>query len=524
MFSCHSQKEYCWIDMALPINIQDLIIGRAVESERIEYKKGWNPGPIYRSICAFANDFDDIGGGYIIVGFEEENGRPVLPPTGLNEAELDGIQRDMVGMNNLINPAYHPKISVEEIQGKKILVIWAFAGDNRPYEVPDEIKAKEKKYNHYIRYGSCSIKVNKNQKEELISLSGKTPFDDRPNTQVSFDEISLSLVRDYLRKVESKLLDTMASLSKEQLLSQMQLLYGSPERLHPRNVALMMFTEKPENYFPYSRVEIVHFPNGDASDEFFEIPNISGPVDQMINQTLTYLKVNVLRQKTIKVKGSAESVKAWNYPFQALEEIVANALYHRDYQTREPVEIRVYSDKLMIVNYGGPDRSIKLTEFKKGTVIPRRYRNRRLGDFLKELDLTEGKATGIPAIIRAMEENGSPKVVFDTDEDRSFFHVTIPIHPEFMESTKVRKSSTKVRKKSSLSSQEIRDRFGENALKILLLLREDGKITAAELAQKIDLSSRAVQKNIVKMRSDGILDREGPTKSGEWIVLVGIDE
>lgn len=301
--------------MALPINILDLINGRAVESERIEYKKGWNPGPIYRSICAFANDFDDIGGGYIIVGIVEENGRPVLPPAGLKEEEIDGIQKDMLQMNNLINPAYHPKISIEEIEGKKILVIWVFVGENRPYEVPDEIKAKEKKYHYYIRYGSGSIKVNKSQREELIALSGKTPFDDRPNTQVSFDEISLTMVRDYLRKVESKLLDAIDSLTKEQLLSQMQLLYGPPERRHPRNVALMMFTDNPEKYFPYSRVEIVHFPNGEAADEFIEVPNISGPVDLMINNTLEYLRINVLRQKTTRVKGKAESVKVWNYPY-----------------------------------------------------------------------------------------------------------------------------------------------------------------------------------------------------------------
>ncbi|PSL02233.1 RNA-binding domain-containing protein [Cecembia rubra] len=510
--------------MALPINILDLIKGRAVESERIEYKKGWNPGPIYRSICAFANDFDDIGGGYIIVGIAEENGRPVLPPLGLNDDEIDAILKEMVSFNNLINPAYHPKISIEEIEGKKILVIWVFAGDNRPYEVPDEIKAKEKKYQYYIRYGSSSIKVNKSQKEELIALSGKTPFDDRPNTQVSFDEISLTLLRDYLRKVESKLLDSMESLTKEQLLSQMQLLYGPPERRHPRNVALMMFTDNPEKYFPYSRVEIVHFPNGEAADDFIEVPNISGPVDQMINRTLEYLRINVLRQKTTKVKEQAESLKVWNYPYQAMEEIIANALYHRDYQTREPVEIRIYPDQIMVINYGGPDRSIRLSEFKKGAVFPRRYRNRRLGDFLKELDLTEGKATGIPTITKALEENGSPQAVFDTDEDRSYFHVTVPIHPEFRVSTKVHKSSTKVRKKSVLSSQEIIDKFGENALKILLLLREDGKITAAELAQKIHLSSRAVQKNIHKMRSESILDREGPTKSGKWIILVDIDE
>ncbi|SMD45832.1 ATP-dependent DNA helicase RecG [Aquiflexum balticum DSM 16537] len=506
--------------MALPINILDLINGRAVESERIEYKKGWNPGPIYRSICAFANDFDDIGGGYIIVGIVEENGRPVLPPAGLNEQEIDGIQKDMLQMNNLINPAYHPKISIEEIEGKKILVIWVFAGDNRPYEVPDEIKAKEKKYHYYIRYGSGSIKVNKSQKEELIALSGKLPFDDRPNTQVSFDEISLTLVRDYLRKVESKLLDAMDALTKEQLLSQMQLLYGPPERRHPRNVALMMFTDNPEKYFPYSRVEIVHFPNGEAADEFIEVPNISGPVDLMINRTLEYLRINVLRQKTTKVKGKAESVKVWNYPYQAMEEIIANALYHRDYQTREPVEIRIYSDQIMVINYGGPDRSIRLSEFKKGTVFPRRYRNRRLGDFLKELDLTEGKATGIPTITKALEENGSPKAVFDTDEDRTFFHVTLPIHSQFLLSTKVHKSSTKVRKKISLSSEEIINEMGETAFKILTAMRDNPQITATEIGQKIGVSSRGIEKNIAKMREKGYLDREGATKKGNWIVLV----
>ena len=60
--------------MALPINVDDLLRQRKVESNRIEFKKRWNPDRIYRSICAFANDFDNIGGGYILVGVEEENG------------------------------------------------------------------------------------------------------------------------------------------------------------------------------------------------------------------------------------------------------------------------------------------------------------------------------------------------------------------------------------------------------------------------------------------------------------------
>ncbi|TVP44708.1 MAG: hypothetical protein EA341_16325 [Mongoliibacter sp.] len=91
-------------------------------------------------------------------------------------------------------------------------------------------------------------------------------------------------------------------------------------------------------------------------------------------------------------------------------------------------------------------------------IFPRRYRNRRLGDFLKELDLTEGKATGIPTIIKAMKNNGSPSPEFHTDEDRSFFHVVLPIHDAFLAPTKVRRktdtSSEKTAKSSERSSEK----------------------------------------------------------------------
>ncbi len=60
--------------MALPINVEDLIKGNIIESERIELKAGWNPEKILHIICAFANDFNNIGGGYIIIGVAEEKG------------------------------------------------------------------------------------------------------------------------------------------------------------------------------------------------------------------------------------------------------------------------------------------------------------------------------------------------------------------------------------------------------------------------------------------------------------------
>ena len=66
-----------------------------------------------------------------------------------------------------------------------------------------------------------------------------------------------------------------------------------------------------------------------------------------------------------------------------------------------------------------------------GKISCRRYRNSRIGDFFKELHLTEGKNTGIPKIRKALKNNGSPDAEFDTDDDRSYFITTIFVHPEF---------------------------------------------------------------------------------------------
>ena len=63
-------------------------------------------------------------------------------------------------------------------------------------------------------------------------------------------------------------------------------------------------------------------------------------------------------------------------------------------------------------------------------IVARRYRNRRIGEFLKELDLTEGRCTGIPTIREAMAENGSPPPRFSTDEGRTYFLVELPVHPQ----------------------------------------------------------------------------------------------
>jgi len=81
--------------MTLPVNINDLINGQVVEWDRIEFKRGWNPEAVIHTICAFANDINNWGGGYIIIGINELNGSPNLPTVGLNPNRLDAIQGEL---------------------------------------------------------------------------------------------------------------------------------------------------------------------------------------------------------------------------------------------------------------------------------------------------------------------------------------------------------------------------------------------------------------------------------------------
>lgn len=139
----------------------------------------------------------------------------------------------------------------------------------------------------------------------------------------------------------------------------------------------------------------------------------------------------IITEKVVKHPDRAEADRFFNFPYAAVEEALSNAVYHRAYDEREPIEVRVENDRVEIVSFPGPDRSVTIEGLKSFRVSNRRYRNRRIGDFLKELHLTEGRNTGFKKILDALEANGSPKPEFETDEDRSYFITRLFIHEEF---------------------------------------------------------------------------------------------
>ena len=415
--------------LKLPISLQDVLRGKSVEWERLEYKEGWNPEAVLHSICAFANDFHNLGGGYIAIGVADDKGRPVLPPAGISPAQLDAIQKELLNLgHSAIQPMYHPLSAPCEVDGQWILVLWVPGGETRPYKAKVSLSKDKHDWAYYIRKQSSTVVAKGGDEQELIGLAATVPFDDRYNQRASVDALSPRLIETFLQEVGSDLAADVPSLTPEAIGRQMNIVGGPSEFVFPKNVGLLFFNENPREFFPATQIDVVWFPDGPGGDQFEE-KTFAGPLSRITREALDYIRRNFISETVIKHPDRAEATRVENFPYAAIEEAVTNAVYHRGYDVREPIEVRISRDELVVLSYPGPDRSVRLEDLRAGRALPRRYRNRRIGEFLKELDMTEGRSTGIPKILHAMEANGSAPPVFDFDEDHTYFMCSLSAHP-----------------------------------------------------------------------------------------------
>lgn len=418
----------------LPINLDDLIHARSVESVRREFKKTWSD-PIreatIHTICAFANDFFNLNGGYIIIGIEEQGGQPILPPYGLEGHNLDRIQSEIRGNCKRIDPEYQPIISPEIYEEKQILVIWVPAGDVRPYQAPINLRqGGERAY--YVRQGSETVEARGDILTQLMQMTAKVPFDDRRNAAISIDVISPTLVRNFLSDIKSDLVAFGVSIPDRELYRRLRI--STPVNSHevPRNIALLFFVNSPEDFFSGARIEVVQF-GDDAGGDLIEEKPFRGPLHMQLRQALDYLN-SFSTTMVRKVPNQAEAHRTLAFPYEAMEEALVNAVYHRSYEgTPDPVKVYLYPDRMEIISYPGPVPGIEKQHLQPGILLPPvPNRNRRIGEFLKDLRLAEGRGTGIPKIRRKMSENGSPEPIFDFDDARTYFRVILPAHPQYI--------------------------------------------------------------------------------------------
>jgi ATP-dependent DNA helicase RecG len=416
----------------LPFNLDDLIHTRAIEGNRVEFKATWDrtiKAAALRTISAFANDLLNLNGGYLVIGIADKEGRPMLPPEGLDNLNLESIQKDIRGACKNLRPDYQPVLFPAQYENKWVLIAWCPAGDNRPYQAPEDINQKGSPFAYFVRQGPETIAAKGDTLRQLLESAAKTPFDDRRNLHARVEDISPTLVRRFLNDIRSDLI--LSGLDDAELYRRIRIVIPINAHEAPRNVSLLFFNERPDKFFPGARIEVVQF-GDDAGGDLIEERVFEGPLQQQINLTLDYL--NSLGGAMLqKIPGQAEVERTVAYPYEAMEEAIVNAAYHRSYEAPpEPVKVYLYPDRMEINSYPGPVPGVQKEHFLPGHNVPAvPARNRRIGEFLKELRLAEGRGTGIPKIKRKMRENGSPEAQFNFDPERTYFQVILPVHPRY---------------------------------------------------------------------------------------------
>ena len=177
----------------IPININDLVALQGVESQRVEFKKAWHNNPrikggtywqVIHTISAFANDYYNVNGRYIIIGVEEKenwdspDNRDAVP-YGI-QGNLETIEKEIAGAcRGNIKPPYVPILQPEvidvEAERKEVLVIWVKPSEARPHMCRESDKGEMK---YYFRQ-TAETKVAQDQEIKRLCLENSTPFDDR---------------------------------------------------------------------------------------------------------------------------------------------------------------------------------------------------------------------------------------------------------------------------------------------------------------------------------------------------------
>ena len=386
--------------MAVPTNIKTLLSGNVVEWARIEFKETWDAEASLKTICAFANDIDNWGGGYLVIGVKEKDGRPE-ELIGVSPEKIDGYLKDMLNKCKRIQPEYLPIVEVADYEKKKFIIIWAPGGYLRPYSSPKSMAKDEKERVSYIRKMASTITPSEEEKRDLYTLANNVPFDDRINHEADLTDLNLTLIKSYLKEINSSLYREADKMEFVDLCRNMNIVNSLPEYTKPKNVGLMFFSMEPERFFPYAQIDVVQFPDDLGGDRIIE-KTFKGPLHQQLREALQFIQNSVIQEQVLKLPDRAEAKRFFNYPYAAIEEALSNAVYHKGYDVREPIEVRVLPDRIEIVSHPGPDRSITDEGLRTYRVFNRRYRNRRIGEFLKEMHLTEGRNTGFRKILSIM--------------------------------------------------------------------------------------------------------------------------
>lgn len=411
------------------------------ENEQTEWKENVaDIDDVVATLSAFANDLQNLGGGYVVCGAREEkdeHGFPRLIRTGLSANRLKEVENTVLSRcRDRVSPPLAPV--VEELQSddpahRIIVFLQPATGTAHTFRRNNE-GAK-----HFVRVSRSTIEARNGLLKDLLVRKGALePWDRRPCNAATVNDIDLLTLRDALQRMGVFTLDRGVEpyLAEGVQLSPFvpSLCVAEPLSgvLRPRNFAVLLFGREPQRFIPGAFAIFSDYPGIDRTSAMarrFEIP---GTLLAQARRLQELLDAEVV---TLFDKTNLRAPNAEKYPRRALQEAMVNALAHRDYELVDPTRVTSYQDRIELISPGPLPVGVTLEGLRSGVVTPR-WRNQALAWFLSRLQLAQAEGQGIQTIRSTMKATGCPPPIFEATE--VFVSCVLKAHPRF---TKPNKSS-----------------------------------------------------------------------------------
>ena len=401
------------------------------ESERVEWKENVaDIEDLIKTAVAFANDYSNLGGGYIICGAKEikdEHGFQKLIKTGLASSRLKEIEgKVLTDLREKVFPSIVPVIDEIPVDEKRRILVFIIPGSKEAHSY--RARGKDSS-TYYVRIGRETREARNSILRELLLLKSQNePWDKRINNQAVIEDIDLIVLREYLQ--EMKVWDSNKALEDylseiNRISSFVPSLAGKIQLtgiLKPKNFTLLLFSKDPLKYFSGAFAVFSIYRGKDRSEPTAVRHEITGNIVEQAKKC-----IELLNSESYTFFDKTDTVpNQLKYPARALQEAVINCFAHRDYEIQQPIRITIFIDRIEIYSPGALPRAINREKFLAGRATPY-WRNQTLAYFFNKLQLAQAEGQGIPTILRTMREQGCPEPIFYIETESLL--CILPAHP-----------------------------------------------------------------------------------------------
>jgi ATP-dependent DNA helicase RecG len=387
-------------------------IANDLESDRAERKesfKGDTPEKLRQAVCAFANDLPGHArAGVAFVGLKDDGSPAGLPITDELLRTLADIRTD-----GGIQPI--PSMTVEKrtVRGIEVAVITVLPADAPPVRY---------KGRTYIRTGPRRDIANQ-QDERVLNERRRhrhLPFDLQPVSFASLSDLSrIAFETEYLPGAFSA--DTLEAnhRSYEQRLSACRMI-ESVDNPVPTVLGSLVIGARPRDLIPCAYIQFLRVDGTELDSPIVDEAAIDGRLGEVLNRIDDKVKANI--STSVDIQSSSIERRRADYPLAALQQLIRNAVMHRSYEaTNAPIRLTWFSDRIEIINPGGPYGIVNAANFGQPGITD--YRNPHLAEGMKVLGFVQRFGVGIATARRLLAENGNPAPEFEPRET----HVLVTI-------------------------------------------------------------------------------------------------